>query len=126
MLDRCCSSSLQRKVLPAILKQDFAELSAILQKTLGELKQPFPLEAVPTAELSAGLAARRAPAAAPEPGQSPGPRGRRAAGWDRSFSAQSTSCSAHAWRGCQGSPARTAETFSQTHLDNLGFFYFIF
>lgn len=65
------SSSLQRKVSPTVLKQDFPELSAILWNTSGGWKQPFPLEAVPTAERSAAPAACRA-SSAPEPGQSRG------------------------------------------------------
>lgn len=64
------SSSLQRKVSPTVLKQDFPELSAILWNTSGGWK-PFPLEAVPAAEGSAAPAACRAPSA-PEPGQSRG------------------------------------------------------
>lgn len=45
------------------MKQNFAEFSAILWKPSGELKQPFPLESIPTLS-SAGLATRGAPAAA--------------------------------------------------------------
>ena len=46
--------------MPTVLKQDFAELSAILQKSSGELQQPSPREAAPRAELAAGPAARGA------------------------------------------------------------------